>query len=63
MNFKDITINRACLDNVLDYILSHEEDDFTENPSINHVYFNAMVLKYDFKYAVEILEKTIKNLE
>lgn len=47
---------------VLDYILDNEIDDFNENPSNNHIYFHALVVRYGIKNATNELNKQIKFL-
>lgn len=37
---------RHHVDSVCNYILEHEEKDFRENPSTNHVYYDAYAVIY-----------------
>jgi len=48
---------------VLDYILEHEEEDFLENPSDTHVFYDAMVATDGFRHANGVLEQAKKAVQ
>lgn len=50
------------LDEVLQYIFDAEMEDFSENPSDNHVYYHAVIVESGLREAQEVLRDAIKNL-
>lgn len=55
-------ISRPHLDIVLDYIFQHEFEDFYENPSDNHVYFNAYVVAEGLREANIMLSDALRGI-
>lgn len=53
----------SAIDNVLQYIFDSEEEDFLDNPSENHVYFDALVLWSGKDKALEILKESKERLK
>ena len=51
------------IDDLVQYILDSEADDFAENPSDNHVYFSALVILNNLNEAQKELNETKKNLK
>lgn len=51
------------MQDVLNYILENELEDFAENPSSNHVYYSALVVYEGREYADEQLNEAIKELD
>lgn len=58
---KVLTTRQAvALENVLDYILQHEQKDFEENPTEGHVYYQALMLREGTRFANQELKLALK---
>lgn len=49
--------------NLLQYVLEHEQEDFYENPSESHIYYSALVICDGETLAKEEVKRAIKDIE
>lgn len=64
--FKNLTLTKdqaEHLEQVLDYIFQWEQEDFEENPSTSHVYYNALRAAHGAKAAKDAYNEAMLNHE
>jgi hypothetical protein len=53
---------KSLVEDMVDYILQSESEDFYENPSTTHVYYKALAYVFGFNYANKELNKAFKGV-